>query len=261
MANDAVTKWADSLAQWAIPPHILDQAPHSPWIHPVESFRPQGNLFVDTPSRMRALEVLSGENPSVLDIGCGGGRAAFGLTPPATRVVGVDHQQGTLDVFTAEATSRGLEVHTVLGDWPGVADMTPMCDVVTCHHVFYNVANIAPFVHALHSHATKRVVVELPLFHPLTHLSDLWKHFWDLDRPTSPTAHDALEVVTSLRYDAHIEFSDTPAPPHVVSDSDVEHTRIRLCLTSSRDAEIKEFLQANPRPARTVATLWWNSNS
>jgi SAM-dependent methyltransferase len=261
MNDNAVTSWADSLAQWAIPPHIIDQAPQSPWIHPVESFKPHGNLFVDTPSRHRALEVLTSDNASVLDVGCGGGRAAFGLTPPATRVVGVDHQQAMLDVFEAEATWRGVEVHTVLGDWPEVAHMTPECDVVTCHHVFYNVANIAPFVHALHSHAKKRVVVELPLFHPLTHLSDLWKHFWDLDRPTSPTAHDAREVVTSLGYTAHLEVTENPAPPHIVTDGDVEHTRIRLCLPPSRDADIKEFLENHPRPARTVATLWWNSNS
>lgn len=253
--------WANALARWAIPQEIIDQAPQSPWIHPVESFRPTGDLFVESPSRLRALEALHGGAPSVLDIGCGGGRAAFGLTPPATRVVGVDHQQVMLDVFTTEAQARGLDVETVLGNWPDVADITPTCDVVVCHHVFYNVANIEPFVHELSTHANMRVVVELPLRHPLSHLSDCWQHFWNLDRPTTPTAHDALEVVRSLGYDAVIEVIDSPPPPHIVTDADVEHTRIRLCLPASRDGEIREFLLSHPRQGRTVATLWWNVSS
>jgi 2-polyprenyl-3-methyl-5-hydroxy-6-metoxy-1,4-benzoquinol methylase len=115
--------------------------------------------------------------PSVLDIGCGGGRGTFGLTPPATLVVGVDHQQGMLDVYEDEAHQRDISVVTVLGDWPDVSGVTPVCDVAICHHVFYNVQNIEPFVHALHNHARHRVVVELPTQHPLSSLSDLWLTF------------------------------------------------------------------------------------
>ncbi len=57
-ASLPLAHWADALQQWAIPEHILSQAPQSPWIHPVENFRPHGDLFVDVPSRMRALEAL-----------------------------------------------------------------------------------------------------------------------------------------------------------------------------------------------------------
>ena len=105
--------WATSLQQWGIPQHILDAAPQSPWIHPVANFRPTGDLFVNTPSRLRALEALQGDSPSVLDVGCGGGKAAFGLTPPATSVFGVDHQQVMLDVFADEAGARGVQVGTL----------------------------------------------------------------------------------------------------------------------------------------------------
>lgn len=235
----------------------MEQAPTSPWIHPVESFRPAGDLFVDTPSRLRAVEALP-DGGSVLDIGCGGGRAAFGLTPPARRVVGVDHQQGMLDVFSDEARKRAVEVETVLGDWPDVADRTPACDVVTCHHVFYNVAELTPFVEALTSHARCRVVVELPQRHPLSSMSPMWKHFWNLDRPTQPTAHDALAVVESTGVRARIELFDTAIEPRPVTDRDVEFTRIRLCLTADRDAEIREYMVNHPVTTRAMATIWWD---
>jgi SAM-dependent methyltransferase len=259
MSSDPLNQWAQALQQWAIPAVILDQAPQSPWIHPVETFRPTGNLMVDTPSRIRALEALQGpDTPSVLDIGCGGGRGTFGLTPPATLVVGVDHQQGMLDVYEDEARQRGVAVQTVLGDWPDVADATPQCDVAICHHVFYNVQDIAPFVHALSSHAKKRVVVELPVHHPLTSLSDLWLKFWDLQRPTSPTAHDAEAIVRHLGYNAHIELFEVPAVSSKVTPSDVEHTRIRLCLPAERDADIEAALLARPAQPRQLATIWWD---
>ncbi|MEC8503166.1 MAG: methyltransferase domain-containing protein [Actinomycetota bacterium] len=116
MANAVAQRWADDLASWGIPDHILSAAPQSPWIHPVGNFTPDGNLFVDTPSRHRALDALDGiDSPSVLDVGCGGGRGVFGLTPPATHVVGVDQQQEMLDVVNAQATDRGLSAATVLG--------------------------------------------------------------------------------------------------------------------------------------------------
>lgn len=195
---------------------------------------------------------------SVLDIGCGGGRAAFGLTPPAGFVVGVDHQTGMLEVFADEARVRDVDVQTVLGDWPDVADDTPVCDVVTCHHVFYNVATLVPFVEALTSHARHRVVVELPQRHPLSSMSPMWKHFWNLDRPTQPTAHDALAVVESTGVRAQIELFDTAIEQRPVTDRDVEFTRIRLCLTADRDAEIRRHMEDHPVTVRQMATIWWD---
>lgn len=258
-SSDPFDHWRTSLQQWAIPQHIIDGAPESPWIHPVENFVPRGDLHVEVPSRLRALEALDGQEPSVLDIGCGGGRAAFGLVPPAVHVVGVDHQQGMLDVFTAQAEDRGVRCTTVLGDWPEAAPRTPVCDVVVCHHVFYNVQNLRPFVEQLTSHAGRRVVVELPGHHPLSNMSPAWEHFWDLSRPVSPTADDALACVRSLGIDAHIEwFEDPPSVPREPTDDEVRHTRVRLCLTPDRDDDIRTFLRDNPRAPRRLATIWWD---
>lgn len=259
MDRDVFGLWRTALQAWAIPARILDAAPESPWIHPVESFTPKGDLRVDVPSRLRALESLTGAAPSVLDVGCGGGRAAFGLVPPAVSVVGVDHQQVMLDVFSEQAAARGAECTTVLGDWPEASGSTPRCDVVVCHHVFYNVQDLRPFVTALTSHARRRVVVELPTRHPLSSLSPAWRHFWGLDRPVSPTSDDALECVRATGVDARLEtFGAEAWGQPEVSDAEVRNTRIRLCLTEDRDPEVREFLRSNPRAPRELATIWWD---
>jgi hypothetical protein len=94
----------------------------------------------------------------------------------------------------------------------------------------------------------------------LSSLTEYWKYFWNLDRPTSPTAHDALAAMKELGYDAHLELFSVESSPHDISNEDVEHTRIRLCLSASRDEEIRVFMKSNPVGARQLATIWWNKH-
>ena len=254
---NALEKWADALPRWAIPEHILREAPESPWIHPVANFTPGDDVHVDSPSRLRALEALP-SNGSVLDVGCGGGRAAFGLVPPASLVVGVDQQTAMLEVFAAQAASRGVAARTLRGDWPAVEAEAPTCDVVVCHHVFYNVADLGPFVRALGAHARHRVVVELPRRHPLSSLTPYWKTFWDLDRPETPTHLDALAAVRETGADAHMEEFTQTIPTEPITDEHVAHTRVRLCLTPDRDPEVREAMEATRITERRLATVWWD---
>jgi SAM-dependent methyltransferase len=256
----ASEQWSNDLRQWGIPDHILAQAPESPWIHPTSLFRvaDDADLQSDNPSRRRALEALR-SGGSVLDVGCGGGRAAFGLTPPADSVVGVDHQPAMLDLFVTAARTRGVSAQTVLGDWPAVAPATPSCDVVVCHHVFFNVSDLVPFAQALTEHAHRRVVIEMPMHHPLSSLSDAWQQFWGLVRPTTPTARDAVRVLREAGLDVSIELWEQPdRHGGPVTDLDVQHTRVRLCLAADRDAEVRQFLESQPRAGRPTATLWWD---
>ena len=142
----------------------------------------------------------------MLDVGSGGGRASMALVPPASMLVAVDHQQGMLDAFTDAALRRGVRSQVHLGDWPAVADDVPECDVVVCHHVAYNVADLGPFLVALDAHARHRVVLEVPEHHPLSNMNPLWKQFWDLDRPTRPTAEDVAAIARALGFDAHLDL-------------------------------------------------------
>ena len=257
----AAERWGQQLADWKIPDLILAAAPQSPWIHPVELFRVADGQAIESPSHMRALQRLD-SGASVLDVGCGGGRAAFAVAPPARAVIGVDHQQSMLDSFAAAAADRGLEHHEVLGDWPEVAEQTPSADVVVCHHVAYNVAGLGPFVAQLHGHARRRVVLELPQRHPLAAMAPLWHRFWDLERPEGPTAADALTVIRELGHDAQIEEWDAGAGARPVSavplPRQVEFMRIRLCLTPDRDPEIAAAMAELPNTPRRMATIWWD---
>jgi SAM-dependent methyltransferase len=257
----AADRWAGALAAWKIPDEILTAAPQSPWIHPVDLFRASDAPTPDTPSHARARELLDAGG-SVLDIGCGGGRAAFAVAPPAATVIGVDQQQAMLDTFAEAAARRGLQHAEVLGDWPDVTDQAPTADVVVCHHVAYNVAALAPFASALDAHARRRVVLELPQHHPLSAMAPLWRHFWGLERPTGPTAPDALAVIRESGLDARLqEWDEDPAArslPGLPLAQQVEFLRIRLCLTPDRDAELAQLMVAAPPPARGLATIWWD---
>lgn len=255
--NNAAQKWAKDLAEWAIPESIISQAPESPWIHPPAMFTLPTEI-PDSPSHQRAREAMP-SNGSVLDIGCGGGIAAFAIAPPARTLIGVDHQDEMLKMFAESANTKGFEHQVVLGDWPEVSPQTPKADVVTCHHVAYNVAQIEPFLKALDSHATKRVVIELPQHHPLSTMRDSWKHFWNLDRPVNPTPQDLIEVLAEMGITANLELWQGPKLRPLNIEDDVRFLRIRLCLDSSRDQEIRQFLEAQkPIESRALATIWWD---
>lgn len=258
--GELLEQWRSDLESWAIPDEILSAAPESPWIHPVSMFTAADDV-ADSPSHRRAREALPADG-SVLDVGCGGGRAAMALVPPAGAVIGVDQQQAMLDAFADAALRRGVRSHEYLGQWPDVADDVPMCDVVVCHHVAFNVAAIGPFLQALDSHALTRVVLEVPMQHPTSNMSPLWKRFWDLDRPTRPTATDLWAIACALGFDAHLEEWDDESWGSRVALPDAERVRfarIRLCLTEDKDAEVAaaliEAADSNPRP---VARLWWD---
>ena len=165
-----------------------------------------------------------------------------------------------LEMFRANATERGLEVETIEGFWPDVADQTPIADVVTIHHVLYNVSQIKPFIEAANSHARKRVVLELPVVHPMSNTSSGWKFFWNIDRPVSPTADDVVKVLAEMNISAQIEKFVAEARPERDPRKAADFLRTRLCLPSSRLGEVEEFLLRHPLPTtRELAVIWWDT--
>lgn len=259
-AGELLARWRADLASWAIPDEILAQAPEEPWIHPVSMFIVDDEV-PDSPSHRIAREALP-SGGSVLDVGSGGGRASMALVPPASMLVAVDQRQEMLDAFSDAAARRSVRAQVHRGEWPALADDVPECDVVVCHHVAYNVADLGPFLAALDLHARHRVVLEVPEHHPLSSMNPLWKQFWDLDRPTGPTAHDVAAIAQALGLDAHLDLwqDETWGRRVALPDGErVRFARIRLCLTQDRDAEVAAALmaQADARP-RDVATIWWD---
>jgi SAM-dependent methyltransferase len=244
--GELAARWRDALAAWAIPDEILAAAPASPWIHPPKLFRmgetTADGAMPDTPSFAQAASAL-GAGGTVLDVGCGGGRSSLPLGPLVTHVTGVDESEAMLAQFREAAAARGTPCDTVLGRWPTVADAAPTADVVVCHHVVYNVGEIVPFVDALARHARRRVVVELTERHPQSTLNDLWRHFWDIERPTEPSADLFAEIVRSLGHEVAVERSvRTPRNAALDRAELVAFVRQRLCLPAARDPEVDAAL-------------------
>lgn len=250
-------EWRDALDAWALPEEIVNSAPENPWIHPPVLFGIASDI-APSPSHQRAREVLA-HGDTVLDVGCGGGIAAFALTPPATHVVGVDSQPEMLAMFRANAIARALTCETVEGVWPNVAPRTPRANVVTAHHVVYNVADIGPFLLALDDHAKSRVVLEMPDRHPLAPMADAWRHFWNLERPQGPTPDDLLNVLREVGVPARREQWHGEMRVERDLGQAAHFMRIRLCLPASREGEVSDFLQSHEQPtSRSLSTIWWD---
>jgi SAM-dependent methyltransferase len=253
----ASVRWAEALQAWAIPPEILAKAPESPWGFPPELFAAP-EVSASTPSRNRALEALP-PGGSVLDVGVGAGAASLGLVPPAARLVGVDESADMLDRFAAGADRLGVAVQAVHAGWPEAAGAAGRADVVVCHHVLYNVADLVPFVRALTTAARRRVVVELTAEHPQSGLNGLWLHFHGLERPTGPNADDAVAVLEEIGITPEVErFRGPSRRPQVDRKDLVAFARRRLCLPAERDPEVAELLAVNAGlPGPDLACLWW----
>ncbi len=252
----AADRWKSELAAWAIPEYIRAQAPESPWAFSPAVFRPPTEPTPDTVSRIRAREALP-MGGSVLDVGCGGGAAGLALVPPAGRVTGFDQSRELLDAFAEGAATIGVAHETVHGNWPEDAGLVGPADVVVTNHVAYNIGDLGAFAAALGTHARFRVVLELSGRHPRFGANDLWRHFWNIERPTGPTADDAIAVLREIGIELEVERSPRPAWRALNREAQVASLRRYLCLPAERDPEIDALLDGRPQLPAEAVTLWW----
>lgn len=256
--NAAADQWARELGEWAVPQDILDQAPRAPFVFPPEMFAaPPSGEESKSRSTQLARERLVGGG-SVLDIGCGGGAAAFAAAPPATHLIGSDRQEDMTKLFASTAAERGLSCETYAGPWPDVAEQVPVADVVVSHNVLYNVPDIVSFARAAHEHARHRVVLEVTEFHPQTVRKPLWRHFWNLERPGGPTADVAVAALREAGLPALCEPSvATPRNDQRASMVDAAFWCRQLCLPQDRADEVAELVAELEFPKERV-TIWWD---
>jgi SAM-dependent methyltransferase len=266
----ALARWREQLDGWAIPEEILAAAPESPWAFPVGLFRSRASRARSrpaTPSNREAARHLPAGG-SVLDVGAGGGAASLPLAGLAGRLVAVDESPEMVAAFLAAAEAAGVPASGVEGRWPEVAGRVAPADVVVCHHVLYNVADLAPFADALTGHARRRVVAELTERHPLAGLAPLWRRFHDLDRPSGPGADDAVAALEALGLQvARQDWESRDRFGFDDFDELVAFTRRRLCLPAERDPEVAAaLLEEGTRQVdgvwvsgqpRRVTTLSW----
>ncbi|MGN9839044.1 class I SAM-dependent methyltransferase [Nonomuraea sp. H19] len=272
--TEQLRAWAEDLAAWRIPESILSGAVESPWVLPDEVFARRTESYLAAPcgpSYERAMEAL-GHGGSVLDVGAGAGAASLPLASRVTGLTAVDSHQPLLDDLVRRAAPLGLAPVVVCGTWPDAAASVPVADVVLCHHVIYNVADLAPFVAALTGHARRRVVTEVTVRHPLTDLNPYWKQFHGLDRPEGPTAEQVVEILEGLGLAVKVERWTRPAMAEYDSFATlVDVTRRRLCLPPDRRDDVAVALLnagvAEDRPpdlgssGRELVTIWWQGEA
>lgn len=247
----AAARWRELQQGRGIPPEILAAAPDSPWRHnPARFVAPEQPD--DTPSRQAALVLLGADGGTVLDVGCGGGAASLAVHTHAHHITGLDTAEGMLAEFEGAATARGVPHRTILGSWPEAADRAGSSDVVLCHHVGHNTADLGPFAAALGAAARRGVVYEMYTQHPMAWMDPLWARFHGLHRPRPATLDDALGVLAEVGITPQVQRWERPA-----YDQPIEDICRRLCVSGDRADEVRAALAELPPRRRTVATLTW----
>ena len=257
MDETPADRWRVLQEARGLPPEILAKAPETPWKHDPKAFRAP-EVPPDTPSRDAAIALLSehvgnGRARTVLDVGCGGGSASLAVADHADLLIGLDHDPGMLEVFTADCEVRGVPHRAVLGEWPAASDEAGFADVVLCHHVAYNTVEIASFLVGLTVAARQGVVLELTAQHPMAWVDPLWATFHNLRRDSPATADDVVAVLAQLGITPQVTRWERPALP----PEDPGWVAKRLCLPAERADEVAKALAALPPRPRTTVTLTW----
>lgn len=273
-ALELLARWRADLESWAIPDRITSAVSDSPWTLPRHAFArraDQATANPGGPSFERAWAALDPPG-AVLDVGAGAGAASLPLIPRATALTAVDADERMLSLFAERVASSGRDATTVAGRWPDVAPQVQPADVVTCHHVLYNVADLEPFVTALTLHARRLVVVEMTATHPLSPLNPLWLAFHDLARPDRPTGTDLLGILAALGLRAgHQRWRRQGGPEYASLAELADVTRTRLCLPPERATDVADALvragvdPEHPRDlgsaGRELLTVWWDGRA
>ncbi|MGH3303087.1 MAG: class I SAM-dependent methyltransferase [Streptosporangiaceae bacterium] len=266
----ALARWRSDLAAWAIPEHIMAAVEQSPWVLPRQVFARRADRLAAAPAGPSYERAAAALDPpgSVLDVGSGAGAACLPLLPRCTALTAVDAEQDMLDLLAQRAAGAGARPRLVPGRWPDVAAEAGTADVVTCHHVVYNVPAIEPFLAALTASARRLVVVEMTATHPLVSLNPLWLRFHGLVRPDRPTADDLLAILAAMGVRASSRRWTRPAGPDYASLAElIDATRRRLCLPQDRAADVAAALAdvgidpGHPvdlgTSGRELVTIWW----
>jgi len=267
-------RWRAALAAWAIPESLTAAVTQSPWVLPRQVFARRADRVSAAPSGPSFERAWAALDPpgSVLDVGSGAGAASLPLLPRATSLTAVDSDAGMLERLAERTAAAGIPARVVLGTWPDAAAQAGPADVTVCHHVVYNVPDVRPFLEALTGSARRLVVAEMTARHPLESLNPLWLKFHGLQRPTSPTAADLIEImeVMGLR-PVHRSWRRPRGADYASFDELVDVTRRRLCLPPERAAEVgRSLAESGIDPdhpvdlgssGREVVTISWNGTA
>ncbi|MFE3454099.1 class I SAM-dependent methyltransferase [Nonomuraea sp. NPDC059194] len=256
-------RWRRSLETWAIPPEVLAKAPVDPWGHSPARFAARTDRALaepEGPTLARVAEALP-EGGTLLDVGSGPGAASLPLADRIGELIAVDTSAAMLAELTVRADKAGVRATTIEGGWPAVEAQAGKADVVVAAHVVYNVPDLAAFLRALDSHATRRVVLELTNRHPMSWMNPLWEHYHGTRRPVRPIAEDAVALAAALGFEVRVEEREAPIERFATIEELAASVCHRACLDPARAPEVAATAMEMglwPVPRDRWVTLWWN---
>ncbi len=269
----AADRWREQLAAWAIPQPLLDAVPDSPYSWSPELWKRAQDSTIEVagdPTTEKLTELLQ-ESGALLDVGAGTGRVSLPFAARGHPVTAVERDPQMAAALRETAAETGLEVDLVEGSWPEVAARVTSHDVVVSAHVVYDVAEIGPFLEALHRTARRGVVLEVTARHPWTPLRPLYATLHDLEQPSGPTADDLVEVIRET-------LGATPAQERRVGSRTtrfvdraelLDFYRRRLVLPEARLGELEGLLDplivadgdwvVLDLEPHQIVTTWWDA--
>jgi SAM-dependent methyltransferase len=272
-AMTAAERWRTGLEAWALPQRLLDAVPDSPYTWPVHLWRRmQGSATAWDTATTSITSGLLDDHGTLLDVGAGTGRASLWAPAAGHPLTAVEPSREMAEGLRAEAAAAGVEVRVIEQGWPEAADAAGRHDVVLCANVVYGVADLAPFLEALHRSARSGVVLEVPPRHPRSHLGPYFGALHGIDRPEGPTVDTFLEVVAeTLGLEPEVERWQRAT---VMRFADLQELldlyRRRLLLPVERTAELADVLAPDiverdgwltlGPVERPSCTVWWRTS-
>lgn len=256
-------QWAKDLQRWALPSEITNQSPVSNFRLDPSRFAPGDALVGDIRTRLVeevAQRLKGGEKRgaglSLIDVGAGAGSSLSGIHQSFAQVVALEansHMVSALEENLANLREEGsFQVHE--GTFPDDFSHLPSADVVNASNVVYNVGDIMGFLRSLDRLADHLVVIEATLRHPFYPSNPAFYKFWALDRPSTPTGADLLEICRTLGFP--VELQAYP-PQYSRGGMSAEGLRTRLGLPESRSREVEDYLATEEQPLNPSVLLWW----
>jgi len=265
----AAARWRRDLEAWALPQHLLDAVPESPYGWPLHLWhRMQQDEAGESPTTAIVGDLL-GERGTLLDVGAGTGRASLPIAALGHPLTAVEPKPGMVEGLRHEAGLSGVAVRVFESSWPESAAVVGEHDVVLCANVVYDVPDLGPFLEAFHGAARVGVVLEVGTRHPWSGLKQYYRALHGLDRPDGPTVGLLVQVVReTVGTDPEIRRWQRPVRTRFADLQELlDLYRRRLVLPVERSDELLDLLAPDVVEEdgwlslgtghREQATLWW----
>lgn len=250
----------------------VERLPNRP--RPEDFYGPIAGVFKADPRRtdeplLDTILTLVKPGETWIDLGAGGGRYALPIALHAKAVYAVEPSAGMRSALTESAAEHGIRNVEVFDErWPCETNV-PVADVSFICHVGYDIADIAPFIDQMESHASRLCVAVLFQYAPLSDGASLWRAVHGEDRIQLPALAEFVSLLFARGTAPEIRLLSLP--PRTYESRERLHAASRRPLWvlegSPEDETLAEAIDSlavdvpqgvvlNPAPRRLGIVTW-----